>query len=131
MTPFDDLVCLPPVTLAVHRTGPTLTHHEAGPLCHDLLALIATRPFGVVVDLSATEVLDAAALGALSTARLAARDLRVTLVLVAPHPAVRGVLESARLHSRIPVFASLDDATFALDPVFSVSPASEDADSGA
>jgi anti-sigma B factor antagonist len=82
--------------------------------CEKLLAaldqLVARRTALIVLDLTDLEFICSQGLGAIITAHLKSRHHKGQIRLVNPQPAVREVLETARLTKLFPIFNDLDQA---------------------
>ena len=85
---------------------------EAGALT-DEIAKLAPKTRRVVIDLSGVEMIDAAGLGALISAALAAQASQRSVKLAAPGNLIRQLLELTKLTSVFEVHPTLDAATIA------------------
>jgi len=87
--------------------------HEVPAFRHDLTDALTGGDLVVVVDASAVRFLDATAIDALVSARLQCREQGGELILAAPSPAARIVLELAgRYEACNPI--EIDDVTMAV-----------------
>lgn len=94
----------------VVRLGGSATIDQADLLNHELRGL-AGEPFRrVVLDLSDMDFICSMGLGALIVAHVVSQRRKADVVLVAPQPAVREVLETTRLSMIFPIFADVASA---------------------
>ncbi|MEV7180708.1 STAS domain-containing protein [Kitasatospora sp. NPDC093679] len=108
----------PALTIVLTRAGDSVVCSLAGELDMDNRAQVqraldealAPHPALVAVELSAVRLFTSSALNALLTARLAALALGVPIVLAAPSPIARRVLEVTRADQVFPLYPDLEQA---------------------
>jgi anti-sigma B factor antagonist len=97
--------------VTVLHLGGRLTLGDADvALAGEIKSLLAKGPVKLVVDLSDTNYIDSAGLGALVSAYTSVTSAGGTLALAAPSKRVIDLLEITRLYSVLPVFPSVDEA---------------------
>ncbi|WP_051709052.1 STAS domain-containing protein [Streptomyces sp. NRRL S-350] len=109
---------LPCLTSETRRVGDVLVCSFAGDLTmdseaaarHALQAALDRRPAVLAVDLEAVELFTSSGLNLLLAMRGAAREEQVPLVLIAPSPMTRRVLELTETAELFPVHATAEDA---------------------
>ena len=77
-----------------------------------LCAVFASRPAGVVIDLSETEFCGSRGVRALLRVRERARTARAVVSLAAPGETLHKILRVAGLDAYLPVHVSVEDALF-------------------
>ncbi|MEU4690052.1 STAS domain-containing protein [Actinoplanes sp. NPDC023714] len=100
-------------SVAVVRVSGDVDLDTAVELWAVLEEAVSARP-GVVVDLSDAGVVDSTGVGALVRGRNAARTRSGELVLAGPSTFLRTVLETMRLTSEFPTYATVDEAVGSL-----------------
>lgn len=103
-----DVQHLPDATV-VRLTG-SATIDQADRLNYELRE-VAGRPVPrIVLDLGGLEFICSMGLGALIVAHVVSRRRQAQVVIVAPQPAVREILETTRLDHVFPIFADIKSA---------------------
>jgi anti-anti-sigma factor len=96
-------------SVAVVRVSGDVDLDTAVELWAVLERAVSVRP-AVVVDLSGVDMVDSTGVGALVRGRNAARNRSGELVLAGPSRFLRTVLETMRLTSEFPTFATVEQA---------------------
>jgi anti-anti-sigma factor len=96
--------------LAVVNLGGAATIDQADRLSYELRS-IAAEPFRrIVLNLADLDFICSMGLGALIVAHVVSQKRKAQLVLAAPQPAIRELLETTRLNMIFPVFADVASA---------------------
>jgi len=97
-----------PLEIDVERRGEAVICKLAGSATMDVCHLLNDRL--LVLDLGDLEFICSLGLGGLVATYLYARQHQGRVVVAAPHPAVRELLELTRLTTLMPIFATAEEA---------------------